>query len=180
MKILLFMSIFILQIFGCETLYSQTKEKECNDISILKELSSEEITELTNNAKIVVDYYKDKNPKIKRLYCPPTEVHFTGNCSFPLDFHNVKYYLAMLFYDSNYKLKLKSNSDTLTYKKNPKMNIIRAENVKNIFIFYGINPDRIEIVDLKDTNPMDNNKTKIGREWNKYVRMEISNFNYYE
>ena len=175
MRTSVIISAFILQIFSFTNLYSQTKQINCSDISILQELSVDDKNWFTNHAKEVIEYNKIKNPEFrKRFYCPPTELHFADNCEFPFDYFNVKYYLGMLYYDPKIKLILESNTDNLSLKKNPKITIIRVENAKKIFLFYGITSERIEIIDLKDTWPIDNNKTKVGRENNKYVRMKLS------
>ena len=165
--------VVLFQIFCCANLYSQINEKDCINISVLKQLSLEEKTELTNLGKDIVNS-QNPNREIKKVYCPPTELHFKNNCAFPFDYYSVKYYLAMLFYDPKINLILESNSDNLSYKKNPKNNLLRAENVKNIFVFYGINTERIEIIDLKDTWQIATNKTKLGREENIYIRMKLS------
>ena len=175
MKKSIITSILICQMFTCGTLFSQIEKKDCNDISILTELSIEEKAEIIKSAKGFVEYNNSKIHEIKIVYCPQTELYFSGNCTFPYDYHIAKQYLGILLYDLKSKLILKSHSDNLNYKRNPKQNLIRAENVKNIFIFYGIKPERIEIIDLKDQYPIDNNKTKMGRENNKYVRMEVTN-----
>ncbi len=167
--------IFLIIFFNCITINAQFKEEECRDLSDLKELTIDEKKYITESANKVIDqkYSKDET-RLRVLYCPPTELYFNENCDFPLNtISDIYYYLGLLYNLPKSILILKTHSDSIAYKKNRNLNSIRAENVEKIFMYYGISTDRIKIIDLKDKYPTDTNKTKEGRNHNRYVRMSV-------
>ena len=170
-----FITLLIFQTFGIATLFSQSDEKECSSLVELKPLEPK-IKEII--IKQIRNYIKqveteDKSDMLITLYCPPTELYFSKNCDFPNRYENINFYLALLIEKPNSTLILKPNNDTISYNENPNSNFVRAETVKKIFMYFGIDGSRISIKDLKDEYPIGTNETDDGRKYNRYVSMNV-------
>jgi len=167
--------IFLVLIFlGATLVQAQSKEENCLSFSDLKPLSVKEKSDLILNVKKYIDQTESKETIIRSFFCPPTELYFKKGCYFPIRYQNIKFNLGLLYVKKNSSLVLESHSDKMSYKTNPEHNLMRAETVKKIFIYFGISPERITIKNIKDEFPIDTNTTEEGRDHNKYVGMKVN------
>jgi hypothetical protein len=169
-------TILFFQFFGNLTLLSQSEKNNCQNLTDLKPLDPEVKESIIKYIKEYISQSESehKEGRIITVYCPPTELYFDEDCDFPKKYENINFYLALLYVKPNSKLVLQSHSDRIDYEKNPEFNIIRGETVKKIFMYFGIDPNRIKIEDIKDERPIASNETEEGRMLNRYVGMNVT------
>ena len=176
MKKTLFILILVFHTFGKATVFSQIDRIECLELTDLRPLKPEVKKSIIEDIHRYINQIESehKEGEIVSLYCPPTELYFDKDCEFPIKYKEIYFSLALLLVKPNSKLLLEPHNDRISYKENAAFNIDRAETVKKIFMYFGIDADRISINDMKDQRPMATNKTEEGRKHNRYVRMSIT------
>jgi outer membrane protein OmpA-like peptidoglycan-associated protein len=110
------------------------------------------------------------------LFHPDHILHFKKNCNFPNYYKRIRFCLEVLKLKKESRLVINTNADRSEYKKNPKISLERGEIVKEIFVFYGIEPERISIVDNADKHPLGDNQTAEGQRMNRRVELRIPNY----
>lgn len=161
---------YILILFSNFFVFSQNENNECLSFDDMKIISEDDKTEIIEEVRNILNPEKKE---IRTIYCPPMTLSFNTGCSFPYNYENIKFSLGVLLVESESKLILESNADIETIKKNPNINLRRAKEVKKIFEHYGIESNRIEIVDYGNERPIASNKTEQGRKENNYIYLKI-------
>ncbi len=182
MKKTVIITILFFQFFGSLTLFSQSEKNNCQNLTDLKPLAPEVKESIIKYIKEYINQIESEpkegrepnEDRIITLYCPPTELYFDDDCDFPKKYENIHFYLALLYVKPNSELILQPHSDRIGYEKNPEFNFIRAETVKKIFMYFGIDSNRIKIEDIKDERPIGSNETEEGRMLNRYVGMNVT------
>ncbi len=168
-KKLTFISLILFNLFA----FSQNENNKCVTIENMKVISQEEKIELIEEVKRIINPKKTEKGIINTLVCPPMTLTFDYGCDFPYNYENIKFTLGVLLVDKKAKLILELNSDIKTYEKNPDINLKRGKSVQKVFEYYGIQTNRIKIIDFGIERPISSNKTEQGRKENNYIYLNI-------
>ena len=163
-------------LFSCEK-ENNTCQNSIDNINLLPlsqiiKISDSISKERSDSWNEKIRLQKEKGIIIELFY--NNNVLFDKNCFVPkINIESIYNVIGIMLKNKKINIEILGHSDNTESERKSNISFKRAEFVKNMIIKCGIDENRLEIIDKKETFPIEDNSTKAGRLRNRRVEFKV-------